>query len=267
MNTLIANACWPNRFLATWLASFFGAVAFGMAVGAILLLLRPDVQANIEVYDSNGRSIPAQVYFARTEAEMRPDKLIEVTARAAAKRTQKSGFPIFFMVQPVDANKKPIQNPEAVTVTWPEREGAFVPLRLTQAYPAALPAPRREEPTADDPPVAVKPPQDVTPKPAPKPPATTDGPKPPAAKGYDWLLTRAVTEADMEGKSVEELRRMKNWPFAKRGRQFKNPDLQAYYEKNMPGYEGTSFDVTLPPGSIESKNAMTLDAKIKEMGG
>lgn len=48
---------------------------------------------------------------------------------------------------------------------------------------------------------------------------------------YDWLCQRRVTESDLEGKSKEELRIMRNYIFARHGYIFKSKSLRKYFKQ------------------------------------
>lgn len=48
---------------------------------------------------------------------------------------------------------------------------------------------------------------------------------------YDWLSQRKVTESDLEGKSKEELRIMRNYIFARHGYIFKSKSLKKYFKQ------------------------------------
>ena len=48
---------------------------------------------------------------------------------------------------------------------------------------------------------------------------------------YDWLSQRRVTESDLEGKSKQELRIMRNYIFARHGYIFKSKSLKKYFKQ------------------------------------
>ena len=73
MASIFASTCWPTRFLAKWLALFFGAALLGMVLGALSHkrpavkppLPRKRIQVNleaVEVYSDETRAlVPALV--------------------------------------------------------------------------------------------------------------------------------------------------------------------------------------------------------------
>src|SRR5262249_5885941 len=145
--------------------------------------------------------------------------------------------------------------PEYVPVTWPTTENQVLALHL-KATVATRPRPTR--PTTSGSATAGVATGDTTAEPG---GSTTTGPAvvtsstggmgtgavgatsggPGSAGRYDWVSSRPVTEADMKGKSAEELRRMYNWPFARHGRKFHDPSLQQYFQSQ--GFHGTQEDV------------------------
>lgn len=76
---------------------------------------------------------------------------------------------------------------------------------------------------------------------------------------YDWLSTREVTPADLENKSKEELRIMRNWIYAKHGYIFKSQDLADYYSQ-FPWYKPTSSNVSSQLNKIEKSNIEAIQA-------
>ncbi|NEQ28239.1 MAG: YARHG domain-containing protein, partial [Microcoleus sp. SIO2G3] len=69
-----------------------------------------------------------------------------------------------------------------------------------------------------------------------------------------------VTQADMQGKSAEDLTRMRNAIFARYGRRFADADLQRYFDSQpwyRPLYDPADFpDDLLNP--IEQENASRI---------
>ena len=80
-----------------------------------------------------------------------------------------------------------------------------------------------------------------------------------ANKNYDWLSTRPVTPEDLENKSKEELRIMRNWIFARHGYIFKSPDLTEYFSK-FAWYEPTSSNIISKLNKIEQENIALIQA-------
>ena len=70
---------------------------------------------------------------------------------------------------------------------------------------------------------------------------------------FDWLSTREVTPMDLEHKSTEQLRIMRNWIYARHGYIFKSGDLTDYFSK-FSWYNPTSKDVTSQLNKIEKTN-------------
>lgn len=70
---------------------------------------------------------------------------------------------------------------------------------------------------------------------------------------YDWLSTREATSQDLENKSKEQLRIMRNWIYARHGYIFKSQDLTEYFS-NFPWYEPTSRNVESQLNKTERDN-------------
>ncbi|UKI43096.1 MAG: YARHG domain-containing protein [Porphyromonadaceae bacterium] len=67
---------------------------------------------------------------------------------------------------------------------------------------------------------------------------------------YEYLREREMTYADVEGKSAEELRLMRNYIFARRGYIFESEDLKEYFEQ-FSWYVPLYYDVTPRLSDIE----------------
>lgn len=72
-------------------------------------------------------------------------------------------------------------------------------------------------------------------------------------EGYNWLSERSVTPEDLQGKSKEELRIMRNWIYARHGYIFQSPDLTEYFSK-YPWYSPSSKNVTGEMNKTELQN-------------
>ena len=70
---------------------------------------------------------------------------------------------------------------------------------------------------------------------------------------YEYLREREMTYADVEGKSAEELRLMRNDSFARRGYSFESEDLKEYFEQ-FSWYVPLYYDVTPRLSDIEKYN-------------
>lgn len=70
---------------------------------------------------------------------------------------------------------------------------------------------------------------------------------------YEYLREREITYADVEGKSAEELRLMRNYIFARRGYIFESEDLKEYFEQ-FSWYVPLYYDVTPRLSDIEKYN-------------
>lgn len=70
---------------------------------------------------------------------------------------------------------------------------------------------------------------------------------------YEYLREREMTYADVEGKSAEELRLMRNYIFARRGYIFESDDLKEYFEQ-FSWYVPLYYDVTPRLSDIEKYN-------------
>lgn len=70
---------------------------------------------------------------------------------------------------------------------------------------------------------------------------------------YDWLSERAVTYADVSGKTSQELRIMRNYIFARHGYIFQSPDLAEYFS-HYPWYEPRYNDVSYMLNNLENQN-------------
>jgi len=91
--------------------------------------------------------------------------------------------------------------------------------------------------------------------PQPSPPPFPDS-------SYTWLSERYVTEADLVGKSAQELSIMRNSIYARKGRIFNSPELQSYFDTQPwynPRYSPENFpNSLLSPLEIENA-AVILD--------
>lgn len=76
---------------------------------------------------------------------------------------------------------------------------------------------------------------------------------------YDWLSTREATPQDLENKSQDELRIMRNWIYARHGYIFKSQDLTDYFS-NFSWYTPTSKNVTSQLNKIELANIKAIQA-------
>jgi hypothetical protein len=82
---------------------------------------------------------------------------------------------------------------------------------------------------------------------------------------FPFLLERAVTDADLAGKSKEELGRMRNEIFAAYGHSFKNEALRKHF-LGKPGYSPRFVDVTAFLSPMEKANVERIkaaEAKLK----
>lgn len=70
---------------------------------------------------------------------------------------------------------------------------------------------------------------------------------------YEYLRKREMTYDDVEGKSAEELRLMRNYIFARRGYIFESEDLKEYFEQ-FSWYVPLYYDVTPRLSDIEKYN-------------
>lgn len=70
---------------------------------------------------------------------------------------------------------------------------------------------------------------------------------------YEYLREREMTYDDVEGKSAEELRLMRNYIFARRGYIFESEDLKEYFEQ-FSWYVPLYYDVTPRLSDIEKFN-------------
>lgn len=70
---------------------------------------------------------------------------------------------------------------------------------------------------------------------------------------YEYLREREMTYADVEGKSAEELRLMRNYIFARRGYIFESEDLKEYFEQ-FSWYVPLYYDVSPRLSDIEKYN-------------
>lgn len=70
---------------------------------------------------------------------------------------------------------------------------------------------------------------------------------------YEYLREREMTYADVEGKSAEELRLMRNYIFARRGYIFESEDLKEYFER-FSWYVPLYYDVSPRLSDIEKYN-------------
>jgi hypothetical protein len=73
-------------------------------------------------------------------------------------------------------------------------------------------------------------------------------PPPTPATQLPDLMTRPLTEADLAGKSVQDLDLMRNEIYARHGRRFARADLQAYFDSQSwyrPLYAPDEFPTSL----------------------
>lgn len=87
----------------------------------------------------------------------------------------------------------------------------------------------------------------------PSPARPPSAPAPPTARPlyYDHRIERE----DLWGRSVEELRLMRNTIYARAGREFKDPDLRAYFAK-QPWYRPTTTPAKL--SALDEKNLVNI---------
>ncbi|AFY50322.1 serine/threonine protein kinase [Nostoc sp. PCC 7524] len=80
---------------------------------------------------------------------------------------------------------------------------------------------------------------------------------PTSTNNYFWLSERAVTDADLQGKTGFELDIMRNTIFALHGRRFENPGIQDYFNNQpwyQPQYSAKDFPIKLL-SNLEMRNA------------
>jgi hypothetical protein len=91
--------------------------------------------------------------------------------------------------------------------------------------------------------------------------------RPPATHVLPYFMTRELTTADMDGKSYLELDEMKNEIFARHGRKFQDPKIQAYFATQKwysPLYEPQNFPVSVLT-QVQRKNVEILIHREKEL--
>lgn len=107
------------------------------------------------------------------------------------------------------------------------------------------------------------PPNGPLPQPLPKPepspePAPTPPPVRPSATEQPLFMTHRLTEADLDGKSMLKLDRMRNEIYARHGRRFKRADLQNYFD-DQPWYSSRYAPDAFPSSLLtETQTANVL---------
>ena len=82
-----------------------------------------------------------------------------------------------------------------------------------------------------------------------------------ASEDYTWLSQRLVSNADLQGKTGYDLDIMRNSIFARYGRRFRTPGIQAYFDRQswyQPKYSSSQFPTNLL-SVIEHKNTSYID--------
>lgn len=120
-----------------------------------------------------------------------------------------------------------------------------IPSQIIVETPQATPSPTLSNPLPNPP---------LPPPKLPFSSETTEDPQ------YLWLSEREVTEADLVGKTAQELDFMRNSIFARKGRQFDSPELQSYFDAQpwyKPRYSPQEFPNRLIT-PLEAKNALSI---------
>ena len=142
MRSPLAGVCWPRRYLARWLAVFFGSMAFGVLLAAFFAPPRArDVQATVRlrVYYTDvpdGEPTGAVVYLdAKTLAEANPKNRFHFPPSGTVKRLAPGERD--FVVQPVEwknGPSKPLGKPQYQRRRWPRQEGGIVEFEIHRPY-------------------------------------------------------------------------------------------------------------------------------------
>jgi hypothetical protein len=222
-----AGICWPSRYLIKWLTIFLIAVVIGAILAVLTRRPPPTLQQYIIVSNSQGVPIRAKLYWASSQEEMKEARSFYVDSKKEGAISQSAGARVRFMVEPVGADNTPLGDPELWELRWPEKENET----LRFEYKGSI----REDSGS------VTPSRTRTNRnPPTRNPGTDSRPGTNSQRGnitvasgdnYDWLSTRAVTEQDLQGKTKEQLRIMRNWLFARKGYIFSDARLQAYFSK------------------------------------
>jgi serine/threonine-protein kinase len=113
------------------------------------------------------------------------------------------------------------------------------------------------EPPQSSPSPTPTPPMAVQPVPSAEPASSLEVPPAWTENEYTWLSQRPVTVADLQGKSPWQLDLMRNAIFARHGRLFNSPELQAYFDQQpwyQPLYQPDEFPSSLV-SATEAQNA------------
>jgi YARHG domain len=112
----------------------------------------------------------------------------------------------------------------------------------------------------------VQTPQAQTPQTRPAQPTQVDSSPAPrvdsAQAGEPFFMTRKITASDLAGKSQAQARLMRNEIYARKGRRFKDPTLQQYFDAQSwyhPQYSPEDF----PPGAlstVQQQNILILQS-------
>ncbi len=222
-----AGICWPSRYVIKWLTIFLIAVVAGAILAVLTRRPPPTLQQYIIISNRQGVPIRAKLYWAGSREEMKEARSFYVDSKKEGAISQSAGARVKFMVEPVGADNTPIGEAELWELRWPQKENET----LRYEYKGSL----REDSSRTTPP-RTRPRQN----PPPRTTGTGDRPGTTTPRGnvtvasddnYDWLSTRAVTEQDLQGKTKEELRIMRNWLFARKGYIFSDARLQAYFRR------------------------------------
>mgnify|MGYP005840935151 CR=1 FL=1 len=84
-----------------------------------------------------------------------------------------------------------------------------------------------------------------------------------------FFMVREVREADLAGKSFEQLRLMRNEIYARHGRRFRNRDIQEYFDRQpwyTPKFDASSFPTNLLTRT-QMRNVQFITAYEKRLEG
>ena len=180
------------------------------------------------------------------------------------------GGAIWFLLDTVDFGGKEKPAP----VMQEEQQPEAPPVVVEPEQIPVEPAEKEEEPAEEEPAVEEEQPAEEVPEeeqpteetPAEEAPAEEEQPEAEEPAADQWFFPdsseRRLTEADIAGMSSEELRYARNEIYARHGRRFSDPQLQAYFD-SCAWYEGTidpaNFSDTML-SEIEMANVAFLKA-------
>lgn len=143
MPSLFATTCWPNQFLAKWLAVFFGALVVGIFLPAVLhrTSAPQDVQASIKVLVQFGPQPPRSTLADISQVDSAGGKWdsskVFTVAPSGTQKSLVGGQVKYFKVWPKNSVGQYEGDPQDWTITWPDKlhERSTLTTTIVRTYP------------------------------------------------------------------------------------------------------------------------------------